>query len=453
MVPVRVEVVSPAEVVVMALGRRRSSHQGELFLTSADLPQSPGHAFYDRLNELLTEADFDRFVEDLCQPHYAHEIGRPSLPPGTYFRMLFIGYFEGIDSQRGIAWRCADSFSLRAFLAVPFNEASPDHSSLTKIRQRLPEVVHERVFARVLAIAHEKNLLKGKTIGVDSTTLEANAAMRAIVRKDTGEDYKAYLKRLAKEAGMENPTDEELVRFDRKRKDKTTSNTEWESATDGASRIAKMKDGRTHLAYKAEHAVDLDSGLVLAAGIHSADTGDTATLVDSVLRTQVNLVRAGLEIDVEEVVADKGYHKSEVLAECEAWGCRTYIPEPKRDKRAWTDKPESWRVATTANRRRVKGERSKRLQRKRSELVERSFAHVCETGGGRRSWLRGRVNVSKRYLMQVAAHNLGVVMRSLFGVGKPRVLQGAGGAVFALVVLLWNVLGYWVRRWCARRAM
>jgi transposase len=311
-------------------------------------------------------------------------------------------------------------------------------------------VVHERVFAHVLALAHEKNLLKGKTIGVDSTTLEANAAMRAIVRKDTGEDYKAYLKRLATEAGIANPTDEELIRFDRKRKDKTTLNTEWESATDEDSRIAKMKDGRTHLAYKAEHAVDLDSGLVLVAGIHPANTGDTATLVDSVLRTQVNLVRAGLEIDVEEVVADKGYHKAEVLGECQEWGWRTYIPEPKRDKRTWADKPESSRMATAANRRRVKGERSKRLQKKRSELVERSFAHVCETGGGRRTWLRGRVNVSKRYLISVAAHNLGVVMRSLFGVGKPRVLQGVGGAAFALVVLLGNVLGRWLRRWCVR---
>jgi len=302
--------IASRRVAVMALGRRRSSYQGELFLTSADLPQSPGHAFYDRLNELLAEADFDRFVENLCQPHYAHQIGRPSLPPGTYFRMLFVGYFEGIDSPRGIAWRCADRFSLRAFLAIPPTEASPDHSSLTKIRQRLPEVVHERVFAHVLAIAHEKNLLKGKTVGVDSTTREANAAMRAIVRKDTGEDYKAYRKRLAKEAGMENPTDEALVRFDRKRKDKTTSNTEWVSATDADSRIAKMKDGRTHLAYKAEHAVDLEKGRILAAGIHPADTGDTATLVDSRLRTEVNLVRADVEIEVEEVVADKGYHKA-----------------------------------------------------------------------------------------------------------------------------------------------
>ena len=444
MVPVRVEGVSPAEVAIMALGRRRSSHQGELFVTSADLPQSPGHAFYDRLNRLLGEADFDRFVEDLCRPHYADEVGRPSVPPGTYFRMLFVGYFEGIDSQRGIAWRCADSLSLRAFLAIPPTEASPDHSSLTKIRKRLPEVVHEQVFARVLALAHGKDLLKGKTVGVDATTLEANAAMRAIVRKDTGEGYKTYLKRLAQEAGIENPTDEQLRRFDRKRK-KKGSNKEWASATDADSRIAKMKDGRTHLAYKAEHAVDLDSGLVLSAAIHPADQGDAATLVDSLLRTQVNLARAGLEVEVEEGVADKGYHKSETLAECAEWGWRTYIPEPKRKKRTWTDKPEAWRVATAANRRRVRGERSKRLQRKRSETVERSFAHVCETGGSRRTWLRGRVNVTKRYLIQVAAHNLGVVMRSLFGVGKPRVLQGAGAA-FALVLWLLSVLIYRVVR-------
>jgi transposase len=437
-------------IAVMALGRRRTSQQGELFLTSADLPQSPGHAFYDRLNALLAEAEFDRFVEDLCRPHYADEVGRPSLPPGTYFRMLFVGYFEGIDSQRGIAWRCADSFSLRAFLAIPATEASPDHSSLTKIRKRLPEVIHEQVFARVLAIAHQKELLRGKTVGVDSTTLEANAAMRAIVRKDTGEDYKTYLKRLATESGMVNPTDEELRRFDRKRP-KKGSNKEWESATDADSRIARMKDGRTHLAYKAEHAVDLDSGLVLAAAVHPADQGDAATLVDSLLRTQVNLVRAELEIDIEEAVADKGYHKSEPLAECAEWGVRTYIPEPKRKKRTWTDKPESWRVATAANRRRVKGARSKRLQKKRSELVERSFAHVCETGGGRRTWLRGRTNVSKRYLIQVAAHNLGVVMRSLFGVGKPRVLQGSGAA-FAALVWLVVVLVCWVSRWNGRRA-
>ena len=423
----------------MALGRRRSSHQGELFVTSADLPRSPGHAFYDRLNRLLAEADFDRFVEDLCRPHYADETGRPSVPPGTYFRMLFVGYFEGLDSQRGIAWRCADSLSLRAFLAIPPTEASPDHSSLTKIRKRLPEVIHEQVFARVLALAHQKDLLRGRTVGVDSTTLEANAAMRAIVRKDTGEDYKAYLARLAKEAGIESPTDEDLRRFDRKRK-KKASNEEWTSATDGDSRIAKMKDGRTHLAYKAEHAVDLDSGLVLAAAVHPADQGDAATLVDGLLRTQVNLVRAGLEVEVEEVAADKGYHKSEVLSECTEWGWRTYIPEPKRKKRNWKGKPESWRVATVANRRRARGARSKRLQRKRSELVERSFAHVCETGGARRTWLWGIDKVRKRYQIAAAAHNLGLLMRKLFGIGTPRGLQTFADLALALYLAIRTLL-------------
>ena len=435
----------------MSLGRRRTSCQGELFVTSADLPQSPGHPFYDKLNALLAEADFDRFVEGLCEPYYAAGVGRPSLPPGVYFRMLFVGYFEGLDSQRGIAWRCSDSASLRAFLGVPPLERSPDHSTLSKVRDRLPQVIHERVFAHVLAIADARKLLRGKTVGVDATTLEANAAMRAIVRKDTGEDYKTYLTRLATEAGIADPTAEDLRRFDKTR-EKKTSNAEWESPTDPDSRIAKMKDGRTHLAYKAEHAVDLDSGLVVAAAVHPADTGDAATLVETLLRTQVNLVRAGSEAEVEEVAADKGYHKAETLAECAAWEVRTYIPEPKRKTRTWTDKPDAWRRATAANRRRVRGDRGKRLQRRRGELVERSFAHVCETGGGRRTWLRGREKVTKRYLIQVAAFNLGVVMRAVCGVGKPRTLQGAGGAVFAVVLGLWGVMARWAGRWYGCRA-
>src|SRR6516225_6479685 len=286
--------------------------------------------------------------------------------------------------------------------------------------------MHEQVFAFVLGIAHQKKLLRGKTVAVDATTLEANAAMKTIARKDTGEDWKEYLKRLMAEEGIENPTDEEVRRFDKKRK-KKVSNQEWQSPADPDSRIAKMKDGTTHLAYKAEHTVDLGSEFVLAAAVHPADQADPATLVDSILQAQVNLVLAGSEQEIEEAVADKGYHKAETLADCEEWNTRTYIPEPKRKKYNWGDKPQAWRRATAANRRRVRGARSKRLQKKRSELVERSFAHVCETGGGRRTWLRGLADVSKRYLVQVAAHNLGLVMRKLFGVGKPRTLQGAGG--------------------------
>jgi len=419
----------------MSMGRQPTELQPELWIPTADLPYSPGHIFYDKLNRLLAEAAFDRYVENLCQPYYADGVGRESIPPGTYFRMLFVGYFEGLDSQRAIAWRCSDSLSLRAFLGVPLSETTPDHSSLTKIRQRLPLEMHEQVFAFVLGIAHQKKLLRGKTVAVDATTLEANAAMKSIVRKDTGEDWKVYLKRLMAEEGIENPTDEEIRRFDKKRK-KKVSNKEWQSPTDPDSRITRMKDGTTHLAYKAEHTVDLDSEFVVAAAVHAADQADSATLVDSILQAQANLVLAGSEQEIEEAVADKGYHKAQTLAECEEWNTRTYIPEPKRKKHNWEGKPQAWRRVTAANRRRVRGTRSKRLQKKRSELVERSFAHVCETGGGRRTWLRGLVKVRKRYIVQVAAHNLGLLMRKLFGVGKPRVLQGAVGWLIGMVVWL-----------------
>src|SRR5262245_36920093 len=410
----------------MSMGRRQAESQPDLWVPTTELPRSPGHAFYDKLNALLAQAGFDSHVEALCQPYYAEGVGRESIPPGVYFRMLLVGYFEGLDSQRGIAWRCSDSLSLRAFLGVPFPDPTPDHSSLTKVRQRLPLAVHEEVCVFALKLAQDRQLLRGKTVAGDATTLEANAAMRSITRKDTGEGYQEYLKRLLAEQGVENPTAEEARRFDQKRK-KKGSNEQWQSPADPDSRIAKMKDGTTHLAYKAEHTVDLGSGFVLAAAVHTADQGDADTLLDSVLHAQVNLVKAGSEQEVEEAVADKGYHKAQTLAECQQCHTRTYIPEPKGKDYNWQDKPESWRRAVQGNRRRVRGTRSKRLQRKRGELVERSFAHVCETGGGRRTWLRGLVNVTKRYVVQVAGYNLGVLMRKLFGVGKPRALQGARG--------------------------
>jgi transposase len=431
----------------MALGKRQPK-QPDLWIAAPELPTAPGHPFYQQLNALLDQAGFDRFVEDLCQPYYADGVGRPSIPPGIYFRMLFIGYFEGIDSQRGIAWRCADSRSLQAFLGYLPTEVTPEHSSLTKVRQRLPEVVHEQVFAFVLRIADTKGLLKGKTVAVDATTLEANAALKTIRRKDTGDDWKEYLKKLAAEAGIDNPTDEELRRFDRQRKNKKVSNDEWASPTDPDSRIAKMKDGTTHLAYKAEHVVDLGSNLVLAAEVYHADQTDSSTLRSSVLSAQINLARAGSETDIEEVATDKGYHKIETLADCADEGLRTYIPEPKRTKeRVWTDKPADWEAVYRNNRRRVQGARSKRLQKQRSEYVERTFAHVCETGGARRSWLRGLVEVSKRYLMQVAGHNLGILMRKLLGVGTPRALQGACATLAAVV----GALGAWYRGWIHRQ--
>ena len=414
----------------MAMGKREAEQQQNLFVTHNKLPRSPGHVFYRKLNRLLAEGGFDRWIEGLCEPYYADGRGRPSVPPGVYFRMLLVGYFEGINSQRGIAWRCSDSLSLREFLGIPLGEDSPDHSSLSYIRQRLPLSVHEAMFVWVLALLHQKKLLKGKSVGVDSTTLEADAAMKSIVRRDTGEDWKEYLTRLLKEEGLldeddDPPSDEELRKFDKSRTDKKVSNAEWMSPNDPDARIAKMKDGTTHLAYKAEHVLDLETEAILAAEIYHADQADTQTLEDSLHQAQANQQEAGSEQQIRDVVADKGYHANETLTELhEHTTYCSYIPEPKlKHARVWTDKPQEQKAAVYANRRRTRGERGKKLQRLRSERLERSFAHVCQTGGARRTWLTGIENVRKRYLISAAAHNLGVLMRSLFQMGTPRGLQ------------------------------
>ena len=413
----------------MSLGKRKTEQQEALFVTAAELPKAPGHVFYRKLNRLLAEGGFDVWIEKRCAEYYAAD-GRPGIPPGVYFRMLLVGYFEGIASQRGIAWRCSDSLSLREFLGIPLAEDSPDHSSLSVIRNRLPFEVHAEVMVWVLRLAQEKKLLKGQTIGVDSTTLEANAAMKSIVRRDTGEDWKEYLTRLMQEEGLidegdEPPSDDQLRRFDKQRKNKKVSNDEWVSETDPDSRIARMKDGSTHLAYKAEHAVDLDSELIVAAEIYHADQADPQTLEDSVQQAQTNLHEAGSDTVIREVPADKGYHAAATLAAIrEHTPYRTYIPEPQRDHDCrWTDKPPEQKEAVVANRRRTRGEHGKQLQRLRSERVERSFAHVCETGGARRTWLWGIDKLRKRYQIAAAAHNLGVLMRQLFGIGTPRGLQ------------------------------
>lgn len=416
----------------MAMGKRDVEEQRELFVMADKLPQSPGHVFYDKLNRVLREGGFDRHVEAVCEAYYAKGKGRPSVPPGVYFRMLLVGYFEGINSQRGIAWRCSDSLSLRKFLGIALGADSPDHSSLSYIRNRLPFEVHRDVFLWILALAQEKKLLKGKTVAVDSTSLEANAAMKSIERKDTGEDWNAYLTRLMKEEGLlddrddnDPPSAEELRKFDKARENKRVSNDEWRSPTDPDSRITKMKDGRTHLAYKAEHVVDLDTEMILAAEIYHADRPDTQTLEDSVNAAQTNQREAGSEQQIEDVVADKGYHANEQLANLhEHTPYRTYIPEPQlAHDRVWTDKPPEQREAVYANRRRTRGERGRKLQRLRSEKTERTFAHVCETGGARRTWLTGIDKLRKRYLISAAAHNLGVLMRVLFNMGTPRGLQ------------------------------
>ena len=437
----------------MAMGKRPAARQASpMWVDTADLPTNDGHPYFERLNRVLADSGFDAFVEELCAAFYADRLGRPSLRPGRYFRMLFIGYFEGLSSERGIAWRVADSLSLRSFLDLELTEAAPDHSTLSRTRRRIDVETHEAVFTWILERLSAAGLVRGKTVGIDATTLEANAAMRSIERRDTGESYEAFVRSLAEASGVETPTRADLARFDRSRKNKKTSNKEWKSPQDPDAKVAKMKDGRTHMAHKAEHGVDMDTGAIVSVTVQDASDGDTSTLPATLIMAaeQVELVQPD-NPGVEEVVADKGYHSDETLVALGAVGVRSHVSEPERGRRCWQDKktgetPPEKRAAQKAlyaNRRRVRGRRGRRLQRCRGEVVERTFAHMYETGGMRRVWVRGHENVRKRVLLQAAACNIGLLLRSQTGIGTPRSLQGR--AVSAICRLIGRLIDRWGR--------
>ena len=425
------------------MGRREDQQKQEpLWIAHTELAAAPGHPFYEKLNELLDAEHFDAFVEGLSAKFYAKKFGRPSLLPGIYFRSLLIGYFEGIEGERGIAWRVADSLALRRFLGIALTEGTPDHSTLSRTRRLIDLETHAQVFAWVLGLLADRGLLEGKRIGIDATTLEANAAMRSIVRRDTGESYNEFLTGLAEASGIETPTREDLARLDRKRK-KRTSNKEWKSPIDEDARIAKMKNGSTHLAHKAEHAVDMESGAVVAVTLQAADLGDTTTVHETLAEAGMavaDLVERDAELHpedepkvnvdgIEEFVADKGYHSGAVVAWVGENEVATYIPERKQaGKRNWDGK-QAEQQAVEANHGRVTGDYGKQLLRRRGEFIERSFAHCYETGGMRRSTLRGHDNILKRLLIHVGAFNISLILRKMLGAGTPRELKNRAVAL------------------------
>ena len=368
----------------------------------------------------------------------------PGCPPGIYFRLLLIGYFEGIDSERGIAWRAADSLALRDFLGLGWGDAVPDHSTLSRTRRLIDLETHQAVFTWVLEAVAEAGLVRGKTLGVDATTLEANAALRSIVRRDTGASYETFLQGLAQASGIATPTRADLARLDRKRR-KKGSNDDWQHPDDPDARITKLKDGRTHLAHKAEHAVDMETGALVAITLQEAHLGDTTTLAATMLAATEQLCAVAALTDApvasgEEWVADKGYHSRAVVQGIEALGARAYLAEPARGRQCWTEQAAAQR-AVYANRRRIRGPRGKRLQRQRGELLERPCAHLYETGGLRRTHLRGHPNILKRLLVHAAGFNVGLLMRRRIGVGSPRSLQGRPGLVLVLFALLHHLRG------------
>jgi transposase len=433
----------------MAMGtRKHRQRQEQLWVTHTELAEAPGHPFYGRLNGLLDSEKFDEFCERECAQFYAVNNGRPSLTPGTYFRLLLIGYFEGLESERGIAWRTADSLGLREFLRIGLDEQTPNHSTISRTRRLIDVETHRKVFLWVLGVIADRGLMKGKTVGVDATTLEANAAMRSIVRRDSGAGYDEFLTGLARQSGIETPTREDLARMDRKRK-KKTSNQDWVSPADPDARVAKMKDGSTHLAHKAEHAVDMESGAVIAVTLQAADQGDTTTIQETLAETAENLAHL-IEREADrtparepqvsqtplaEIVADKGYHSNDTVLNIRRAQARSYLPEPKRGRRNWAGKTDE-QTAVYANRRRVKGSYGKRLLKKRGELIERSFAHCYETGAMRRVHLRGRENVLKRQLIHIGAFNLSLIFRKTLGAGTPRELRNGRRRLIFVILLL-----------------
>jgi transposase len=422
----------------MGMGRKKDREkQEDLWVACSEIVTTPGHVFYERLNAVLNAEKFDQRIEAICRKYYKSSSGRPSITPGTYFRMLLLGYFEGIDSERGMAWRAADSLSYRKFLGYDLSEQTPDHSTVSRTRRLYSVETHRAVMKWVLKILRKHGLADGQSVCIDATSLEANAAMKSLVRRDTGQAYEDYLRQLAEAEGIENATKEQLARLDRKRK-KKASNDDWTNPHDPSARITKMKDGRTRLAYKAEHAVDLASGALLAVTVQPADRGDTTSYVETLNAAQCEAQQSH-PTGIEEVVMDKGYHSGAVLMDLAEREIRSYVPEPERGPRHWAGKVEEQR-RVYANRRRLRAQRSKRLQKLRGELCERSFAHCYETGALRRMYVRGADNVFKRVLVQAAAFNIGLLLRTLSGWGKPRQAQGRLNRLQALFFAVFVVL-------------
>jgi len=433
----------------MAQGRKKAEKQAEMWVATSSIPTTAAHPFYKQVNEVFDKHGFDRFVDEVAAPFYK-DGGRPGIPVGDYFRMMMIGFFEGIGSERGIAWRVADSLSLRLFLGLRLSDKTPDHSSLSIIRRRLTPEAHQRVFQFILTILGREGQLRGKSLGIDATTVEANAALRELQRKDTKERYDQYVKRLAEEAGEPANTMEEVARFDRKRKGRKCSNEDWKHPHDPDARIGRDKHGATDMLYKLEKADDLDTGAVVSVTVQTADTGDTTSIVETLLAAEDNLSVAledkrvseagAVSEEVKEAVGDKGYHSNETCRMSEMSGLRTYFSEPERGRRNWEGKEEE-RKAVYGNRRHIRSERGERLRKLRAEHCERNFSHLCDTGGQRRTFLRGLIEVTKKALIGAMGFNVSLLLRKVFGLRKPRQLDGCGGRHTPSFILVFASIG------------
>ena len=425
--------------------RKDPAEQSSLWIATSDLPSTPANSFYRKLDRVLTGMGFGDTVRELCRPFYVADAsrgGRPGIDPEVYFKMLIVGFFENLPSERGIAARCADSLSIREFLHYELDESTPHHSSFTIIRQRLAPEVYEQVFGLVLKALEKNGLLKGRHLGIDASVIEANASLASLEHRLTGEAYAEYVKKLAAAAGVDTSDDAAVRRFDRKRPGKKSSNDEWKNPHDPDAKIGRTKRGATRMIYKPEHVVDLETGAIVDADVRPGDEHDTEDLTDRLLSVEARMNEAlGDSRDrerMEVAVGDKGYFKLLEIGLLQDAGIRTVVSDPQLNRRR--DKLTADELAALeAAEQAVQSELGKRLARARAEKVERSFEHVLDCGGARQTTLRGRENIRKRYLVQAACANLSLLMRQLLGVGTPK--QALAGVGALIVTFFWATFG------------
>ena len=420
---------------------KKKEVQKEFWVVADRLPKASPSRFYELVEKTLEEMGFADEVRALCAPAYAEVTrgGRPGIDPVVYFKMLMIGFFEGVESERQIAARCADSLSLRGFLGYALDEATPDHSSMSVIRQRLGSECFAQVFALVLSALQRHGLLKGRHLGIDSSVIEANASLRNLSERNTEEAYWNYVQRLAKEAGLETTDGAVLRNFDRKRPGKKLSNEQWENRHDPDAKIGRTKDGATDMVYLPEHTVDLETGVIVQAQVLPGDHRDSEDLSGRVIEAILNVQEAAADQESmpETLTGDKGYFSLREIGRLQELSLKTVISDPRRAQRRLDKLSCAERRILTQARRSTSSQYGRELLRKRGQHIERSFAHVLDAGGMRRTTLRGLENLNKRHQIAAACYNLSQLLRRIHGVGTP-------GQWMALGRLFWALLSHLV---------
>lgn len=428
--------------------RERSEEQSELWVLAGELPTATPDAFYRRVNATLEKIGFAKQVWAICAPAYAEASrgGRPGIDPVVYLKMLTVGFFENLPSERAIASRCADSLSIRGYLGYSLTEATPDHSSLSVIRDRLSLEQLEAIHRVLLGALREHGLLRGRKLGIDSSVIEANASLRALEHRNSEQSYWDYVKALAAEAGID-PTDLKAVRrFDKAREGRKTSNREWQNPHDPEAKVGRTKDGACDMIYKPEHITDLESGAIIRAEVRSGDAADNDdSLCERVMAAVGTLSEVAPEAPLEtlgvELGADEGYFAIEPIAQLQACGVRTVIADPQARRRQPARASAEDRSALRRASRATRSASGKALLRKRGEHLERGFCHTLNHGGLRRATLRGREKLTKRQLGGALSHNLSLLMRRLFGLGTPKqALAASRHAIAPIVAWLWHWL-------------